>query len=895
MGIVTIQPRAWPRISNYLDEVMALDPPGQESWLIELSGAQPELAITLRALLADREAIESEGFLESSPLPSVMMAALRQDLAPGTRVGAYELDHLLGSGGMGEVWLASRSDGRFEGKCAIKFLNDSAAQSRVAERFRQEGGLLARLAHPNIARLFDAGTTQDGRQFLVLEYVDGVCIDEYCNQRQLAASARVRLFLDVVAAVVHAHSQLIIHRDLKPSNVLVTEDGSIKLLDFGIAKLLSAGDEQADDTVTRVGELVFTPEFAAPEQLLGETPSTATDVYQLGLLLYMLLTGQHPLPLQGGRSERIKAALERKLPRASDLATGSLRKQLRGDLDAILGKALDADPARRYGTAAALSDDLLRYLEHEPVAARRGARLYHARKFVARHRISVAAATLAVAALCTTSAIALTQTRIAGRERDRAVALGSRNAAVNEFLGTLITEAAESDKPVTVTEMLARSEKLALADTSDNAENRAAVLSMIGDHYMALGEFAAAARLFEKGHALLANSRELSLRSELTCQHASAIANLGQTEQAERALELEIGKLKDDPATAADCLLYRSSIAANVHDVGPALSYAKAALDRYHAATHVSATDEGNLLGAVGWGYHLNGQNREADEYYRQALQKFAALGREGNADAITLLNDWALVVEGAGSPKRALEMYDRSLRLVSGHDQGATPPAQIVGNRGNALQQIGRYTEARAAYETELRTGQQQTNLFSQLHALGGLTSVSLAMHESAAAARYLERMSAAFTPGIPAGSAPWRTRAILQGRLDMDAGRFDAAREQFTSALGNPGTALGINALRYKSEAELLGGDPAAAEKDARQALENARAMQGGLPYSYYTGLSWLALGQAQLKLGTEAEARRSFENAALHLANTVDDDQPGLLEARNRISAPVREPRH
>ncbi len=887
MGNISIGLQDWPRLSNYLDQAMALDPPGRDSWLNELSATQPDLASTLRAMLADREANHSAGFLESSVLPSAAIAALRHDLEAGTRVGAYTIDHLLGSGGMGEVWLASRSDGRFEGKCAIKFLHYTAAQPRVAELFRQEGGLLARLAHPHIARLYDAGATDDGRQFLVLEYVDGVCIDEYCDLKRLDVPARVRLFLDVVAAVAHAHSQLIIHRDLKPSNVLVTQSGSIKLLDFGIAKLLTAGNPQADETVTRVGEQVLTPEYAAPEQLLGETLSTATDVYQLGLLLHMLLTGRHPLQLQGSRSERIKAALEQKLPRASELATGTLRQKLRGDLDAILAKALDADPAQRYATAAALREELLRHLEHEPVLARRGARLYHARKFIARHRVAVAASTLAAAVLCGTSTVALSEARIADRERDRAVGLASRNAAVNEFLGTLITEAAESDKPVTVQEMLARSEKLALADGKGNVENRAAVLSMIGDRYMALGEFAAAERLFNKGLALLPDSRADSQRSELSCQHASALANLGQTDPAVRALEQEIEKLKDDPATAADCLLYRSSIAANMHDVGPALSYAQQALDRYRAATNVSAVVEGNILGAVGWGYHLNGQNREADEYYRQALQKFADLGREGNADAITLLNDWAGVVSGAGAPKRALEIYDRSLRMVSEHEQGATPPAVIVGNRGNALQHIGRYAEARAAYEMELRTGQQQQNLFAQLHALGALTSISLAVHDSAAAAQYLERMTAGLGPGIPAGSAPWRTRAIMQGRLDMEAGRFDAAREQFTSALGNPKTALGNNALRYKSEAELRSGDAAAAADDARQALENARAMQGGLPYSYYTGLAWLALGQAQLKLDVEAEAKRSLRNAVEQLSHTVDEGQDDLVEARQALA--------
>ena len=284
----------------------------------------------------------------------------------------------------------------------------------------------------------------------------------------------------------------------------------------------------------------------------------------------------------------------------------------------------------------------------------------------------------------------------------------------------------------------------------------------------------------------------------------------------------------------------------------------------------------------------MNGRNREADEYYRRAVQKYADLGREASANAITLLNDWALVVEGAGAPKRALEMYDRTLRLISGHEQGADPPGQIVGNRGNALEQIGRYPEARAAYEMELRTAEQQQNLMAQIHGLAGLASVAQRLHDSAAAEQYLERMTAMLGHGIPAGSAPWKVRDFVQARLDMDAGRFEAALEKFTGALGNPKTSLGISALRGKSEAELRGGDVAAAAHDAKLALENARTIQGDLPYSYFTGLSWLTLGRAQLQLGQSAEARHALENAELQLSNTVDENHPALLEVRNLLSA-------
>ena len=398
----------------------------------------------------------------------------------GGRIGNYTIERLLGRGGMSEVWLARRSDGRFDAQCAIKLLDAGVPQAKLAERFSREGQVLARLAHPNIARLLDAGSTADDKRFLVLEYVDGDRIDRYCDSRGLDVDARIRLFLDAVVAVAHAHSNLVVHRDLKPSNVLVTRDGTVKLLDFGIAKLL--GGQRPDDDAsmhTHIDEIVLTPEYAAPEQLLGELPSTATDVYQLGMLLCTLLVGRHPLQTLRTRGDRIKAALAGRVPRASDLATGALRKKLRGDLDAILAMALQTDPRHRYQTAAALHDELLRYLNRTPVVARCGGSLYRTRKFLARHRVAVAPAAIAIVGLCTTLTFALVQARSASQERDRAIALATRNSAVTEFLGMLITEAAEADKPVTISDMLTRGEALALAEPNRDPESRAAILRML--------------------------------------------------------------------------------------------------------------------------------------------------------------------------------------------------------------------------------------------------------------------------------------------------------------------------------------------------------------------------------------------------------------------------------
>jgi eukaryotic-like serine/threonine-protein kinase len=357
---------SWGAIAPYVDRALEMTPEERAAWLTQLAAVAPQLARAVRDFLAENDALERASFLEEAPLEAGMVTSL--PCFEGKEVGAYQLQRQIGRGGMSEVWLAVRANGASQERCAIKFVNAMLTRPSVSERFRREGRLLARLAHPHIARLLDTGTLH-GRPYLVLEYVEGEQIDRYCEAQSLSIQARVRLFLDVLAAVANAHAQRIIHRDLKPSNVLVTRAGAVKLLDFGIAKLLH--DHGSDDfALTRTEDSALTPDYAAPEQFLGEMPSAATDVYQLGVLLYVLLTGRHPLPGASNRAERAKAALEGFIPRASNVADERLRRHLRGDLDAILAVALNRSPDERYSTAAGLSADLNRHLQGRPVWAR---------------------------------------------------------------------------------------------------------------------------------------------------------------------------------------------------------------------------------------------------------------------------------------------------------------------------------------------------------------------------------------------------------------------------------------------------------------------------------------------------------------------------------------------
>ena len=420
----------WQRLSPLLDAILDCDDDAERAQRVAaLRSDDAALADELDMLLGRLADNDRDGFLEHAPLQ------LSEASMVGQIVGAYTIERELGQGGMGSVWLARRTDGRFEGHVAIKFLNAGLMARGGSERFAREGSILARLAHPNIARLLDAGVAGGGaRPYLVLEYIDGSPIDRYCEDKALDPPARVRLYLDVLAAVTHAHNRLILHRDLKPSNILVTAAGEVKLLDFGIAKLLDdAGATGAATEITQAAGRAYTLQYAAPEQLQGGDVTTATDVYALGVLLYVLLGGAHPTadadtaPLQ-----QMRAVVETEPRRLSDAALrrgiggaagAKLARALRGDLDNIVARALKKSPAERYANASLLADDLRRYLNDEPVAARPDTKAYVIAKFVRRHRLVVAAGVLVASALTIGIGVALLEAKEAKRQRVQAEGL----------------------------------------------------------------------------------------------------------------------------------------------------------------------------------------------------------------------------------------------------------------------------------------------------------------------------------------------------------------------------------------------------------------------------------------------------------------------------------------
>lgn len=447
----------------------------------------------------------------------------------GAHIGPYRLEELIGAGGMGEVYLAQRDDQQYEQKVALKLVGIGYRSQQIMTRFRMERQVLARLSHPNITQLLDGGIDQAGRPYLVMQYVEGLPITEYCDKHALAIDERLTLFITVCDAVQHAHRNLVVHRDLKPSNILVTEDGVVKLLDFGIAKLLNP-DWDVSVAVTRSQVRLMTPEYAAPEQVKGEPITTATDVYALGALLYEILSGRRPYQL----SHRVQAEIERiicevdparpstaiteasepskqgkdtsseAVSRARNTGVNRLKKILQGDLDNIVLMALRKEPTRRYVSAAQLSEDISRYQNGLPVRAQKDAVGYRMQKFVRRHRTGVIFSALLLALLVGFSIVTATQSRLLRAERDTARLEKDRSEQVIGLLVDLFQTANPALAPggdtLSIREFVKKGADKVLEDVADDEVLSIQFKHTLGRMYTAQGQFKEALALLEDAY-----------------------------------------------------------------------------------------------------------------------------------------------------------------------------------------------------------------------------------------------------------------------------------------------------------------------------------------------------------------------------------------------------------
>lgn len=533
----------WDEIDRLLSAALERPGPLREAWIrreVAEDGAFLELVLRLVARL------ETEQDRLSGPSESVVSGAFGPDesrgaeteLAPGARIGRYEIVARRGRGGMATVYEAERVDGVYRQRVALKVLRRGLDTDDLIQRFLTERQILSSLNHPNIARLLDGGSSPDGRPYLVMELVDGQPITRHADQRQLDVPARLRLFLGVADAVHAAHRRLVVHRDIKPTNILVDDEGRVKLLDFGIAKLL---DERREST--EVGALALTPDYASPEQLRGDSISTATDVYQLGLLLRELLTGVRPLrtdPVPGELPIRASRLAERSLERADSpearaAARGTspprLARTLRGDLDLILAKALRPEPEERYPSADELAADVRRHLRGLPVLAHHESVRYRARKFIARHAWAVASGVAALLVLTGYAVTVTVQSRRIVLERDRAELEARKAGQVTEFLVDLFHAAdpnVAGGRQITARELLEQGARELDAAAVEDPDVRAAMLAAIGRSYRQLGLYREAeahlARAVEARRASeapdgIALGRDLNILATLVGQH----------------------------------------------------------------------------------------------------------------------------------------------------------------------------------------------------------------------------------------------------------------------------------------------------------------------------------------------------------------------------------------
>ena len=671
----------WQEISPHLDHALSLSEQERAGWLAEFRSQHVDLADLIEQLLNDHRALSQERFMESHPPKPV-----RDEALAGQTIGPYKLISRIGEGGMGNVWLAERVDGRFERQVAVKFLNFAVASHAARERFEREGRVLGQLRHPHIAELIDAGVTAQGEPYLVLEYVKGVQIDAYCDDHMLGVKARVELFLDVLDAVAHAHANLVVHRDIKPSNVLVSADRKVKLLDFGIAKLLpDETNSAAASQLTLDGGAAMTPLYAAPEQMTGSPITTATDVYGLGSLLYLLLTGHHPAgPGPHSPAGLIKSITEVDAPLASQavvLRNGAnsagkrstlpekLRRELVGDLDTVLVKALKKKQAERYASVAAFGDDLHRYLRHEPISARPDAVSYRLRKYVRRHRVGVGVAAVFVLLLTGFSAIQAIQLRRITRERDRA-------DSVTHFMTRMFKMSDPGEargNSVTVREVLDKASGEIGSGLAKDAETRAEMMNVMGSVYFELGLYARAESLF---------SQALDIRRRVLGEnHPDTLLSmfgLGRTLSVEQRIP------------EAETLLRE------------ALAKQQNVLGTEHPDTLATAQQFAIVLG---WKGDIAGEERLT----RQTLEsRRRVLGAE-DRDTLDSMDDlaWVLLVERRFAEA---ETVQRDALNVEERVQGADNPDTL--DSSNRLARIlsleGRYAEAeklqRVALDLERR-----------------------------------------------------------------------------------------------------------------------------------------------------------------------------------------------
>lgn len=890
-------PETWQRLEQLFEEAIGLAPPERDAFCARACGEDRFLLEELRSLLRAHEA--DAGMLDE-PVPVFAGSDSAQAvLSAGTRIGVWRIRELIQRGGAGEVYFATRADGAFDQQVALKLLYRDAAPD--VERFRSERQILANLEHPGIARLLDGGVSDDGRPYAVVEYVDGETLTAHCDARQADLAYRLTLFVQVCEVVAYAHQSLIVHRDLKPGNILVTPNGRVKLLDFGVAKRLDLnGKQEGDATRTPI-----TFDYAAPEQLTGQAVTTATDVYALGVLLFELLSGERPWKSSGMAIARLVQSIvhdEPALASRTAVATPARpipARRLAGDLDAIISTSLRKDAADRYPTVEALKRDIERHLACEPVVARGRARLYVLARGLRRYRWAAMGGALVVASL----AIGLTTTawhaHRAEVERDAARRSATREEALRYYLTSMFRAsiANKGGAPVTAKAMLDRSAQRVLQQYRDDPVLAGKVVVTLTDLYAALEDVEGQAPLLEG--FLAAAGAEADRESVALAQQKLAHIELMRG-NVQRAAEL---LPKAEAVWSADAVRYREQhlesmfvrglLQRNQGDLPASIQTYRQAIAGRIALSGDIHKETANLYNSLA--ITLTGANRvdEALDAYRKTLAIYAKLGQGEDLDALIILGNSGTLAFRTGRLGMAEQTLQTAFEKQRERAGDSAAVAASMGLYGAALTAKGRYAQAGDVLQTATDMAvkfagaasplaiQDRLFLTDNMNASGqfGKARELAAKNLSLAIERYGE-----------AGLLSLRVR-IGRARIELDSGNAAVAHQAF-SALVEPLRKAGAPAKPSLAHALLGCGEALLAQGKAAEAVAPLREtvkLREDLLWSQ----SW-ELADARIRLGEALRASRQpgavelMTQGAADLASQLGDAHPKVVRARSALVA-------
>jgi eukaryotic-like serine/threonine-protein kinase len=797
----SLTPADWAIVTEAFATIHEAPVHEREHRLAALAVQHPQIVDEVRSLLAHASAAESSssGFLDRLATPAIGGFGTHTSPMVGRRIGAYTIVREIGRGGMGVVYEGAREGAEFAQRVAIKTLPIGRERPELLWRFRRERQILARLSHPNITQLFDGGTTDDGVPYLVMELVDGVRIDSWCDEHRVSLRARLDLFRTVCQAVQHAHAQLIVHRDLKPSNILVTRAGVVKLLDFGVAKLLE-GDEPGEET-TRTGMLPLTTAYASPEQVRGEALSTSTDVYALGVVLYRLLTGTAPYQLDGKSAAESLQVVSTETPMApSACATDlqaervgapnarSLRNLLAGELDAIVLMALRKEAARRYTTVEALSEDVHRFLRGQPVQARAERLSYTMQAFVRRNRALSGAVALAAVAMVGGTVAALWQARHAREEAQRAIRVKTMFSGVLGATDPFSYNGLRAGgADVTLRQVLDSARSRVASTLPDDPRTRADLYRDFGNSYRSLDQLELAAHLLDSARTLhLATTGAMSTDVAIDdLSRAALFTARGEADRARNVLDSVRVTLATRPAqwdsVGPLVLLGLSQVQQEFfHASSVAESLATEAIRLETKRREPSASLIGAAEGVLAVAASQQGRVARSDSMVRLALEHAAS-------DSLRNPAGWVYASAYAGfalylrQQVAAAEPIWRQTRATATRVFGASHPitAEIQSGLSWTLLGGGKIAEGRAladsALQVHLQRAHRNAGLISGLYRLQ--MSYAMALGDTAAA----ETARAAAAAQLPRTGGQ---RPILEAYLLFASAALDMQRRDTTAA---------------------------------------------------------------------------------------------------------------